>query len=315
MAAFTATDSARRAARRELCKTLTVYTVLIFTMLYLLLPSPCRPAAGTPVSPWVFSMGGTVLFNGERVSPPPLPQQPGSTNEGQVPVGLLPLLKFEGARPVWDDAVLHHLASLKSLSVPHYPHSAEDLRLAYDTFPPDRYDVIGVWSSISPWVELGLLDWKAERVLTVDYNPPIITATTNTPEIITSVSVDTVGSLGPGTFDMIVSFSGIEHDGLGRYGDPIHPHGDVRAMRDFYYHLRPGGMLFLAVPTCGQDDVVFPWHRMYGPVRLPRLLTGFELLGHVWDGKVVRGAEMDGVYDAKPGDWQHQPVLVLRRPM
>jgi len=27
-------------------------------------------------------------------------------------------------------------------------------------------------------------------------------------------------------FDMVFSFSSIEHDGLGRYGDPLNPNGD-----------------------------------------------------------------------------------------
>jgi SAM-dependent methyltransferase len=255
-------------------------------------------------------MEGATLFDGKHVPRPAVGIPTGSTNKGQVSDGLLSLLGFDGLRPIWDKPVMAHLLSLKSLSVPHYPHSAEDLRLAYDTFPPDRYNVVGVWSSISPWVELGLLNWGVERVITVDYNPPIIV---NTPEI-TSMSVD-ADIIGPNKFDMIVSFSGIEHDGLGRYGDPIQPNGDMRAMRDFFYYLRPGGVLFLAVPTCMQDDVVFPWHRMYGPIRLPRLIANFDLLGHVWDGKVVRGAELDRLYGAKPGDWQHQPVMVLRKPI
>lgn len=36
---------------------------------------------------------------------------------------------------------------------------------------------------------------------------------------------------GEASFDAIVSFSGLEHDGLGRYGDPLNPYGDLSAMR------------------------------------------------------------------------------------
>ena len=41
-------------------------------------------------------------------------------------------------------------------------------------------------------------------------------------------------------FDAIVSFSGLEHDGLGRYGDPVNPYGDFSAMREIWLCLKPG---------------------------------------------------------------------------
>ena len=49
----------------------------------------------------------------------------------------------------------------------------------------------------------------------------------------------------------LVRYSGIEHDGLGRYGDPVNPEGDISAAREMWLHVRPGGMLFLAVPLAG----------------------------------------------------------------
>ncbi len=55
--------------------------------------------------------------------------------------------------------------------------------------------------------------------------------------------------------------------------------------------LRPGGTLLLGVPTNAEDDVYFPQHRLYGPVRLPQLLKlrGFHLLGRVWNNHTVVG--------------------------
>ena len=72
-------------------------------------------------------------------------------------------------------------------------------------------------------------------------------------------------------------------------GDPIHPFGDIAALREMYLSLRRGGLLFLAVPVAHEDDIVFPQHRIYGPVRLPKLLHGYEFLGRVWNGQVVKG--------------------------
>jgi len=53
----------------------------------------------------------------------------------------------------------------------------------------------------------------------------------------------------------------------------------------------------------------------------PALFKGYELVGRVWDGKVVRGGfdkaeEAPGIYATPSGieDWQHQQVFVLRKP-
>ena len=42
--------------------------------------------------------------------------------------------------------------------------------------------------------------------------------------------------------------SSFDHDGLGRYGDPINPEGDLQAMQTVASVLRDDGILFLTVP-------------------------------------------------------------------
>ena len=39
------------------------------------------------------------------------------------------------------------------------------------------------------------------------------------------------------TFDSVVSFSSIEHSGLGRYGDPLDPDGDLKTMQVIHKNL------------------------------------------------------------------------------
>jgi hypothetical protein len=68
---------------------------------------------------------------------------------------------------------------------------------------------------------------------------------------------------------VVVSFSGLEHDGLGRYGDPNNPEGDYAAMHEILLCLNPGGLLLLAIPTAAVDNIAYPFHRIYGPHRLP----------------------------------------------
>ena len=55
-------------------------------------------------------------------------------------------------------------------------------------------------------------------------------------------------------YDFAVSYSSYEHDGLGRYGDPIDPWGDVWDVRRISCFVKPEGYLFLGVPM-GPDQV------------------------------------------------------------
>jgi len=54
----------------------------------------------------------------------------------------------------------------------------------------------------------------------------------------------------------------VEHVGLGRYGDPIDPEGDLRAMSQLQRVLAPGGQLLFVVPV-GRPMVRFNAHRIY----------------------------------------------------
>jgi SAM-dependent methyltransferase len=54
----------------------------------------------------------------------------------------------------------------------------------------------------------------------------------------------------------------VEHVGLGRYGDPIDPDGDLKAMAELLRVLAPGGTLLFVVPV-GKPKIVFNAHRIY----------------------------------------------------
>jgi SAM-dependent methyltransferase len=79
-----------------------------------------------------------------------------------------------------------------------------------------------------------------------------------------------------GMFDLVINCSAVEHVGLpGRYGvQAAEADGDLRVMEGLRRVLRPGGTMLISVPA-GRDAVHAPLHRVYGPVRLPRLLDGF----------------------------------------
>lgn len=80
----------------------------------------------------------------------------------------------------------------------------------------------------------------------------------------------------PGRFNVIISISVFEHVGLGRYGDPIDPNADLRAM----WRLREWASLpsrhIVTVPV-GMGAVVGNYHRVYGSGRLWTLLDGWAI--------------------------------------
>jgi hypothetical protein len=84
--------------------------------------------------------------------------------------------------------------------------------------------------------------------------------------------------LDEGRFDLVINCSAIEHVGIaGRYGvTEARSDGDLAAMGRLRALMKPGGLMLLTIPV-GSDAVFAPWHRVYGPDRLPRLLQGFTV--------------------------------------
>lgn len=64
---------------------------------------------------------------------------------------------------------------------------------------------------------------------------------------ITTLLVEDTNQTEP-LYDRALSVSSFDHDGLGRYGDPINPVGDLVAMETVHKVLRSDGLLFLTVP-------------------------------------------------------------------
>ena len=76
-------------------------------------------------------------------------------------------------------------------------------------------------------------------------------------------------------FDVVFSFSSLEHSGLGRYGDPLNPWGDIMSVAEAWCVSGPSAKLALAVPTSvslGLDVIEYNAHRSYGPLMYPYLV-------------------------------------------
>lgn len=180
----------------------------------------------------------------------------------------------------------------KEKNYPRYGATNEWLFEALEKHPIRDKDV-AILGSNKPWFESVCLHYGG-RCTTIEYNRIV----TDHPDlkILTPEEYDR----DPVLFDAAFSISSFEHDGLGRYGDPLNPEGDLEAMRKMKKMLKPGAILYLAVPV-GRDRLIWNAHRVYGSLRLPLLLKGWKTLD-------TFGFEPSAVDREKNG---YEPLFVL----
>lgn len=200
------------------------------------------------------------------------------------------------------DTLINAAKKRSDYSPKDYPHCVTDYYSAFDKYPIQGKKVL-IAGSISPWNEAIAIAYDAASVTTAEYSNLV-----SFHPLIKVVSTPQILQQNKSSFDVICSFSSIEHDGLGRYGDPIDPTGDFSAMREFRFLLKPGGMLYLGIPIGATGTIHGNSHRIYNENRLTNLIsqTGFELVDMIdkhWGRK------------GKPymrDFWQNQPIFVLR---
>ncbi len=134
-----------------------------------------------------------------------------------------------------------------------------------------RVLVIG---SERPWVEACALYLGANQVVTLNYAKIISTH----PKVISMLPNEFSDQFLNGslhTFDAVVTFSSVEHSGLGRYGDTLNPWADIITVARAWCVTKPGGTLTIGVPW-GKDELIFNAHRQYGKLRYPYLATNWK---------------------------------------
>lgn len=87
----------------------------------------------------------------------------------------------------------------------------------------------------------------------------------------------------------------IEHIGLGRYGDPIDPDGDIKAINEIKRVVKVDGSILFVTPV-GKPKIAFNAHRIYHPKMILELFDGFKLKQFALitdDNKFVNDASLE----------------------
>ena len=202
----------------------------------------------------------------------------------------------------WDEAGISAMRARLIAGTERGSYTEEQVAQVTDVLRDKRGTTGVVLGSDIPWVECIALNAEVEEVWTWEYS----TIKSTVPRLRAApmhVMAEGFASGSLPLMDWAVSFSSFEHSGLGRYGDPLNPEGDVEAMEDAWCMLRPGGTLALGVAmTCtnvGRTD--FNAHRVYGYTRLAYISAGWEI------------DSFQGV-GCQAGDGP-QPIVIMRKPL
>jgi len=206
----------------------------------------------------------------------------------------------EARTPVWNISVVNK----------YYEQMSRNRKMNYGSsglllksYLAANLDVNGktvlVIGSEYPWVEAICLHLGATQVTTLEYGEII----SEHPQIKTlkpgEVRLQYQNSTNE-YYDLVVSFSSLEHSGLGRYGDSLNPWGDILAVARARCLTKPGGHLVIAVPYSGKrDSVIFNAHRIYSQWRYPLLTANWE--------------QIDGDHH-KTTEKYFQPIFIFQNP-
>jgi len=164
--------------------------------------------------------------------------------------------------------------------------------------------VVLVIGSQSPWLEAVLITRGAAKIVTLEYGSFISQYPTHQfikPKQFREQYLS--GDLDK--FDIVFTYSSLEHSGLGRYGDTLNPWADTLAIAQAWCVSTPDARLAVGVPYSSEGDrVEYNAHRVYGPVMYPFLATNWEAVWVEDENKRT---------DAEKGNHLYQPYFVFKK--
>merc|ERR1712227_6206 len=186
---------------------------------------------------------------------------------------------------------------LNNTDVGAYPGAGKLVEEVADIINVTGKTILVIGTQI-PWIEIILLIKNPKKIVTLEYGHFVSEHphwTFIRPKEFQEKYLD--GTLE--TFDIVFSFSSVEHSGLGRYGDPLNPWGDIMTVAEAWCVSSPQAKLVLSVPTDvqpGKDVIFFNTHRVYGPILYPFLTTNWKYTWPQEEKKRTRPAGLGTVY-------------------
>lgn len=149
---------------------------------------------------------------------------------------------------------------------PHYTyHPAWAARILAETKPVEHVD-------ISSLLQFSTLLSAFIPVRFYDYRPASLNLNN-----LTSESADLLAlPFSDGSVSSVSCMHVVEHVGLGRYGDPLDPDGDLKAIAELKRVIAPGGDLLFVVPI-GQAKLMYNAHRIYSYQQVMDQFPNFTL--------------------------------------
>lgn len=192
-----------------------------------------------------------------------------------------PYLNKKALTPVWSIKMIEKYISSAERGELRGSYSVSEtnaLRRGLQHAPMIKNGRVLVIGTEFPWVEACALEAGAREVVTLEYGKIISEhpkVNTMTPHDFRLLYLNNT----LGRFDAIITFSSVEHSGLGRYGDALNPWGDIIAVARAWCVTKLGGSLTISVPyNYDQDSIRFNAHRVYGKIRYPFLASNWKQL-------------------------------------
>ena len=186
---------------------------------------------------------------------------------------------------------------IKNKEQNYYGYTDTWLYECLEKYPIDDKEVCIIGSTF-PWYEAMCLVYGAKKCTVIEYSD----RKSFHPLIEYKKPADILDK----KFDVCLSISSFEHDGLGRYGDPINPNGDLESMTKMKDVIKKEGLMVLSIPM-GNDKLYFNTHRVYGKKRFPLLIEGWEKIDEFGIAEGSYDNDINGV-NGTP----YQPVFILR---
>jgi len=197
-----------------------------------------------------------------------------------------------------EENLISSMERIKNREVNYYGYTDLWVYEALEKYPIEGKTVCVVGSTY-PWYEAMALQFGAKRCVVFEYS--------KREAFDDRIVYLQPEEIGDEQFDVCFSISSFEHDGLGRYGDPLNPDGDLEAMERAKKYVKKDGIMILSVPW-GKDKVFFNVHRVYGYERLPKLIEGWTPLDRFGFDDRFSFTNEQNTGEQSP----YQPVLVLR---